>query len=114
MPPDRQRPVRGPRNGKGLSDAVALSNIHVTKLFSPFPPQLRGRTTLGVVRGLPHRFPFHQPHERTYGWKAIWPPSHEGTIQLQTSIPFSGIQTQALRHSSQCQCALSPQITPPK
>ncbi|GFY17267.1 hypothetical protein TNCV_1090411 [Trichonephila clavipes] len=85
MPPDRQRPDRGSRNSswqRAKLVAVALSTMQVTERFGSVPPQFKGRT-LGVVRGLPPLFPFHQPHERT---------CRKGTIHLQTSMSSAGFE----------------------
>ncbi|GFW13209.1 transposable element Tc3 transposase [Trichonephila clavipes] len=48
---------------------------------------------MGVVRGLPPLFPFHQPHERTCGRRLFRvPPCHAGTIHLQTPMPSPGFE----------------------
>ncbi|GFT33696.1 hypothetical protein TNCV_4382241 [Trichonephila clavipes] len=64
-------------------------------------PVLR-ENTLGVVRGLPPLFPFCQPHERTGGSTAIYStPMPQRRYTFTNIHAFSGIRTQALRHSSQ-------------
>ncbi|GFX11707.1 hypothetical protein TNCV_4340531 [Trichonephila clavipes] len=65
MPPDRQRPDRGPRNSSGLSDACRSFDHHTgdSAIWLGFHPKLEEEHS-GVVRGIPPLFPFHQPHER--------------------------------------------------
>ncbi|GFW32046.1 hypothetical protein TNCV_2600721 [Trichonephila clavipes] len=80
---------------KGLvfTPVVSLSFEHHasdTTIFLGFTPVLT-ENILGVVRGLPPLFPFHQPHERDS--TAIRRPScHEGTIHLQISMPSPGFE----------------------
>ncbi|GFW44900.1 hypothetical protein TNCV_4512141 [Trichonephila clavipes] len=55
-----------------------------------------------MVRGLPSIFSFHQPHERTNALTAIWSTQmSQRDISFTNIHTFSGIRTQALRHSSQ-------------
>ncbi|GFV87537.1 hypothetical protein TNCV_3281751 [Trichonephila clavipes] len=76
LPPDQQRPDRGPRNSSWqraklrLSLAVALSTIQVTVRLTRFHPNFEGGH-LGVLRGLPPLYPFHQPHEKTCGSRRL-------------------------------------------
>ncbi|GFV68553.1 hypothetical protein TNCV_3130081 [Trichonephila clavipes] len=66
MPPDHQRSDQDLRisswyRAKGrLLLVVALSTIQVTVGFDQFPPQF-----LGVFRGLPPLYLFHEHHKRT-------------------------------------------------
>ncbi|GFX81491.1 uncharacterized protein TNCV_4508981 [Trichonephila clavipes] len=63
MPPDRQRPNRGPRNSSWkrgrwhLSLAGASSTIQVTVRFSSVSPQFRGRTLSGGGQRSPTSLP---------------------------------------------------------
>ncbi|GFS89531.1 hypothetical protein TNCV_1810271 [Trichonephila clavipes] len=49
---------------------------------------------LGVVRGHPPLFPFHQPHEwlDAARWLFKVPPCREGTMHLQTSMSSPGFE----------------------
>ncbi|GFU86695.1 hypothetical protein TNCV_2881151 [Trichonephila clavipes] len=42
-----------------------------------------------MVKGLSPLFPFHQPHERTYGSTA---PRREGPIRLHVPMPSPGFE----------------------
>ncbi|GFV06829.1 transposase [Trichonephila clavipes] len=55
--------------------------MQLTERFCSVPPILR-ENTLGVVRGHPPLFPFHQPRERTCGSTAIKPQSDEAHFWL--------------------------------
>ncbi|GFW72377.1 uncharacterized protein TNCV_704141 [Trichonephila clavipes] len=57
-----------------------------------FHPNFEGGH-LGVVRGLPPLYPFHQPQERTCSSTAILStPCRKGTIHLQTSMSSPGFE----------------------
>ncbi|GFW46043.1 hypothetical protein TNCV_3276611 [Trichonephila clavipes] len=68
---------QGPRNsswqGANCTPVVSSSFEHHAgdrALWIGSTPILR-EDTLGVIRDLPHLFPFHQPHERTCGSTAV-------------------------------------------
>ncbi|GFT21535.1 hypothetical protein TNCV_2307601 [Trichonephila clavipes] len=91
MPPDRQRPDRGPQNSSWqkakwyLSLAVALSTIHVTVRFGSFLPQWSGASYLSTrftnhTRGLASRRLFRVT------------PCRKGTILLQPFLSSPGFE----------------------
>ncbi|GFV59320.1 hypothetical protein TNCV_2340611 [Trichonephila clavipes] len=91
-----------------LSLALALSTIQVTVRFSSVSPQFLGRTPWGRARGLPPLIPYHQPHERTCGSTAVYSTPMPRRHYTFTNIHvFSGIRTQALRHSSKIKTSIT-------
>ncbi|GFV41025.1 hypothetical protein TNCV_2666161 [Trichonephila clavipes] len=84
---------RGPRNSSWQkADVSRCFEPRDSMIWLVFTPILR-ENTMGMVRGFPALFLFHQPHrEFAAGWLFRVFPFRNGTIHLHATIPSPGFE----------------------